>query len=296
MRVFILGGTGSIGTAIVAELVKRSHRVVALSRSEEADLKLASLGAQPMRGDLSKPKNWVGQAISCDAVVQAAATFGDDMADVDFVAMSALRKAAEKQTKQKRLIYTGGCWLYGATGDEVATETRPFDPFPPFAWMVAHAEMLLKSPKLPTAVIHPAMVYHSGAGGVFERFLRAARKGRPLEIWGSAATRWPLIERTDLARAYCDLMERPDLVGHFNAAAERGVAVGEIVAAISQAFDSPHRPVVQRIDAVIAEFGAWAEGAALDQQMSGQKLRAATGWEPSVTDYRRSIVFGNAEI
>ena len=290
MQVFILGGTGSIGTAIVQELVERSHYVIGLSRSETSDGKLAALGAEPKRGDLTNPADWAEFAVSCDAIVQVATTFADDMADVDAKAMSAVMIAAQRQSEQKRLIYTGGCWLYGETFDEVATEDRPFDPLPSFAWMVEHAEKLLPASNLSTAVVHPAMVYHAGGGGVFRRFLRDAKKGNPIEVWGSNATRWPLIERTDLARAYCDLIERPNLVGYFNAVAEQGVAVGQIASFIAQSYGSPRETVVRRTDDVIAENGVWAKGPALDQQMTGHKLTQATGWTPLFTDYRRSNV------
>ena len=288
MQIFILGGTGSIGTGVVSELVKRSHQVLALSRSPESDDKLMALSAKPVRGDLSDPVGWAEKALSCDAIIQVAATFGEDMGDVDRAAMTALMDAAERQSQQTRMIYTGGCWLYGETGDEIATEDRPFNPLSAFDWMVENAEKLLKSHALATAVIHPAMVYRADDGGVFNRYLSAAKARQPIEIWGRATTRWPLIERTDLARAYCDLVERLDLVGHFNAVAEQGVAVGEIVSVISQAYGSRHEPIVRSINDVIAENGAWAKGPTLDQQMSGQKLKAATGWEPLFTDYRRT--------
>ena len=295
MKVFILGGTGSIGTAIVAELVRRSHQVIGLSRSKKSDEQLSLVGARPFRGDLSAPSEWVNAAMSCDAIVQVAATFGDDMADVDAVAMSALIKAAEEQSELKRLIYTGGCWLYGETGDEIATEDRPFNPLQSFAWMIKHAEQLLQVRNLSTAVIHPAMVYHGNGGGVFSRFLSSAKTVNPIEIWGSAATRWPLIERTDLARVYCDLLERPDLTGYFNAVAEEGVAVSDIASSISEACGSQQEFVVRSVQDVVNENGAWAKGPTLDQQMSGQKLKAATGWKPQILNYAQSDVIKKAD-
>lgn len=288
MKVFILGGTGSIGTAIVSELVRRSHQVLALSRSETADEALVSQGAAPIRGDMSIPKRWIDHAISCDAIVQVAATFEHDMAEVDAAAMSEIIRAVAKQPDLKRFIYTGGCWLYGETGNEVATEDRPFDPLETFSWMIQHAEHLLQTPNLSTAVIHPAMVYHSDGGGVFERLVSAAATGSPIEIWGSAETRWPLIERTDLACIYCDLLERSDLTGYFNAVAEEGVIAGEIVSSILKAYGSRSDVTVRSTKDVVDEHGAWAKGPTLDQQMSGQKVKEATGWEPKISNYGQS--------
>ena len=285
MQVFILGGTGTIGTAVVAELVSRNHQVLALSRSEKSDELLMSAGATPFSGNLTEPDHWADTAVSSDAIIQSAATFGEDMGDVDARAIKALMQASETRTEPTRLIYTGGCWLYGETGDEIAMEDRPFDPLPSFSWMVKHAQMLLDAPQLRTAVVHPAMVYDMRDGGVFHRFLSAAKAGQRIEIWGSEATRWPLIESSDLARAYCDLVERSDLIGYFNAAAEEGVTVGSIASVISEAYGSPTEPIIRRADEAVNENGAWAKGPTLDQQMSARKLQSSVGWQPKVTDF-----------
>lgn len=285
MQIFILGGTGTIGTPVVAELVRRNHQVLALSRSKKSDELLMSAGATPFRGNLTEPDRWVDVAVSSDAIIQSAATFGEDMGDVDAKAMKILAQAAEAQSDPTRLIYTGGCWLYGETGDEIAIEDRPFDPLPAFSWMVTHAQMLLDAPQLCTAVVHPAMVYDMRDGGVFYRFLSAAKAGQRIEIWGSKATRWPLIESSDLARVYCDLVERSDLVGYFNAVAEEGVTVGRIASVISEAYGSPTEPVIRTVDEVVKENGAWAKGPTLDQQLSARKLQSTIGWLPRFTDF-----------
>ncbi len=290
MRVFILGGTGSIGTAVTAELCRRSHEVTALSRSGVADDKLRRLGADPSRGDLRAPAGWAAEAVGHDAIIHAAATFSDDMGDVDTQVVSALIGAAKQTRHKPRLIYTGGCWLYGETGDAVATEDSRFNPIPAFSWMVGNAARLLATPAFSAAILHPAMVYHAD-GGVFDRFIEPPREGRPMEIWGDRQTRWPLIHRSDLARAYCDLLVRPDLTGHFNVVSEEGVRVGDIVDAIAQALGSTLPPATLSADVLVSRHGAWAIGPTLDQQMSAAKLRSETGWTPEITDYRRSDLF-----
>ncbi|MEN2375495.1 NAD-dependent epimerase/dehydratase family protein [Lactiplantibacillus plantarum] len=53
MKVFITGGTGFVGSAVVQELVANGFEVVGLARSETSAQKLISWGAQPVRGSLT---------------------------------------------------------------------------------------------------------------------------------------------------------------------------------------------------------------------------------------------------
>ena len=52
VHVFVLGGTGSIGSAVVRELVRRGHEVHGLARSDASAKKLAGLGATPIPGEV----------------------------------------------------------------------------------------------------------------------------------------------------------------------------------------------------------------------------------------------------
>ncbi|WP_291728506.1 NAD-dependent epimerase/dehydratase family protein [Leisingera sp. F5] len=287
MKIFILGGTGSIGTAVTQNLIRYGHDVTGLSRSDASDRKLAAMGARPLRGDLRHPGSWVREVAHVDGLIQLAATFGPDMAEADTAAMGAILRQAALRPDPLRLIYTGGCWLYGATGNRIADEVSPMRPIKPFAWMQKNARAALAAPAVSAAVIHPAMVYHP-EGGVFSRYLEAARLMMPFEIWGSVATRWPLVERADLACAYRLLMERPKLTGHFNASAETGVPVAEITREIARRHGHDASYVVRSLKHVLIKYGDWAEGPTLDQQMESAKLRQMTGWEPQYTSFRNA--------
>ncbi len=289
MRVLILGATGSIGTAVAAEMAAHGHKVLALARSDASAAALSGLGYQILCGDLREPEIWASAVNEVDAVIHVAATFDDDMEAVDRRLVTALIAAA-KAPRPIRFVHTGGCWLYGATGDAVATEEAPFDPIPAFEWAIETASMLTASPAFSAAVIHPAMVYHR-SGGVFEGFCEEARAGDPLGLWGPEATRWPLIHRDDLAVAYRLLAERPDLNGHFNASAEIGVPIGEIGQAICAAFGAAPAFIQRNMTAEVAALGDWAEGMFLDQQMDCPRLRRATAWRPRITDFRTSDLF-----
>lgn len=287
MKVLILGATGSIGTAVAAEMAAHGHEVLALARSDIAEDALIAQGYRTLRGDILRPNDWVGAVRQVDAVIHTAATFDDDMEVVDRALITALIDAAGAPERPIRFVHTGGCWLYGETGDAVATEETPFDPIPAFKWAVETAEILSASPAFSTAIIHPAMVYHQG-GGVLEGFIESAMTGGEIALWGPASTRWPLIHRDDLAVAYRLLAERPELTGHFNASTEAGVPIGEIARAICVDLGAAPAFTTRDKSAAIAELGAWAEGMFLDQQMACPRLIAETGWKAKITDFRAS--------
>ena len=103
------------------------------------------------------------------------------------------------------------------------------------------------------------MFFHT-EGGVFERFVTEARENLLIEIWGNPETRWPIIERSDLARVYCELLVRADLMGHFNAVSEEVDRVGDIARKFAKAYGNTHDTKVLNVDDLIYEHGSWAKG------------------------------------
>ncbi|MCC7046800.1 MAG: NAD-dependent epimerase/dehydratase family protein [Alphaproteobacteria bacterium] len=229
-RILVLGGTGSIGAAVVAALVRRGHQVTGLARSEASARRLSAMGARSIAGDIAAPAGWIDRLAPMDAVVHAAADFASDMNAVETGLLDALLPALGRIRPKPRFVYTSGCWLYGATGDRVADETTPFDPLPAFAWMVPNLGRVLASDDVDGVVVHPAMVY-AGHESVFRRFAGDARAGRPIRAVGGAAVRWPLVHRDDLAALYALALERGGRGESYCGASVDGMAVGTIAAA-----------------------------------------------------------------
>jgi nucleoside-diphosphate-sugar epimerase len=224
-----------------------------------------------------------------DAVIHAACDFDSDMAMIDRRLLDHLLPALGAQANKPRVITTGGCWLFGATGDDLGTEDTALDPLPAFAWMVPHLERVLAATEVDGIVIHPAMVY-TADGGVFGRFTRDAVERSAVRVVGSATVRWPLVHSDDLASLYALALERAPARSTWIGAANNGVTVGRIARAFARRFVTRDpEPEIMSADAAAAEWGEWARGYARDQRLSGAKARRDLGWRPTHLDVEHEI-------
>ena len=256
---------------------------MALGRSQGSLDTLRNAGATPIAGDIRKPESWVRVVNSVDCVIHAAAVWDDEMGAVDRHLVDTLIDALQRSPKPKRFIYTGGCWQYGETGDAVATEETPFDSIPSFAWAVPTIRKVQEANGVCGMVIHPAMVYERD-GGVFSGMVEDAKNLGYVRVIGGEHVRWPLVHKDDLALAYALMMEKGGQGDVYNVATVDGVTVGTIARAIAKRFHADPDPVFRTVESAQAEYGSWAEGYALDQQMSGRKARSELGWKPRHTD------------
>lgn len=282
MRVFLLGATGSIGSAVLGGLAGRGHEIFSLARSDASAGKIIQHRAVAIRGDIETPARWVSVLPDVDAVVHMACDFGGAMAATDRHLLDVLLARLAAQATRPRFIYTGGCWLFGATGDAVATEETPFLPLQAFAWMVPHLQRVLDSGEVDGLVIHPAMVY-GGNGGIFRRFARDAAERPAVRVVGGEAVQWPLVHCDDLAELYALVLERAPRRSSYLGAAIDGFPVGRIARAFARDIE------IVSADDIALELGEWARGYACSQRLSGAKARRDLGWAPRHLDPEQAV-------
>lgn len=294
MRILLTGGTGFIGSAVARDLLGAGHEVLALARSKSSHDTVTAIGCEAVCGDLDNADSWLPEPNRIDAVIHAAATFDADMARTEAGFLDAVSRWAEGWVRLHGsalpLVYTGGCWLYGAVGDRMAVEGSPFDPLEDFAFMVAHRRRLFEDGRLAARVVHPAMVWDFGAG-VLGAFFEEARGGYAPMVTKSRDTRWPLVHRRDLARLYRLALERGEGGKDYLGVSETGVAVGDIADAVARRLGAP-APVVRTVKATIAELGSWAAGYGLDQTMDAPSTRTALGWRSKEPGVMEAILHG----
>jgi len=283
MRIFVLGGTGSIGVPLVRCLVRRGHHVMGLARSAPSADRLRASGAEPVSGDITNPEDWIDALDHADSVIHAADTFGDDMAEIDRRLTSAMIARLSSRPEPAGLLCTGGCWLFGDTGGDVIDESTPLDPLDAFTWMVDTIPAVVDAETINGMIVHPAMVY-DGVGGVFDQFSDAARSGGPVPVTGSAETYWPLVHAEDLAELYALMAENPRRGAQYHGSAIDGVRVGDIASAIARRFGIGEDLRIVPVEEDVAALGAWARGRALSQRISGERAMRKLGWAPQHQD------------
>jgi len=278
MRVFLTGGTGYIGSAVLDSLVRGGHHVDALVRHSEGAARVQARGAKPVLGDVMNPTSWRDAAAAADGAVHAAAEYGPRAQQFDATAVDTLTALPQKDGRF--LVYTSGIWVLGPAPSPV-DESAPVNPIEMVSWRPAHEQKVLSTADsgVRAIVIRPGIVY-GGSRGIVGDVLKDAANSL-VRIIGSGDNHWPLIYDRDLAELYARIINTPDAAGIFHATDNGAETVNEVVAALAE--HAPTPPSVRHVPLPEArkKMGPYAEALALDQIVRSPRARAL-GWAPTV--------------
>jgi dihydroflavonol-4-reductase len=129
-RVFVTGGTGVIGRALVERLVQRGDDVVGLARSDEAERALRELGCEVVRGEVYDVVAMAGGMSGCELAYNLAGVNTLCVSDPEPMrranvdgAVAAVRAA--RQADLPRLVHTSSAATIGEAPGTIGNEWSP---------------------------------------------------------------------------------------------------------------------------------------------------------------------------
>jgi nucleoside-diphosphate-sugar epimerase len=278
VRIFLTGGTGYLGSAVLEAFVRAGHHVDALVRNRERAAFVQQRGAHPVLGDLAEPASYASAAAAADGAIHTAFEFTARGPSLDAMALDALLQPGKAEGRF--FIYTSLMWVLGHQLTP-ADESAPLSPAPLVSWRPAHEARVLDAATagLRTAVIRPGIVY-GGSRGIVSDLFKDAANGLVRTI-GSGENHWPLIYDRDLGELYLRIATKPAAAGLFHANDEGDERVNDLVAAIGD--QVALKPSVRRVplDEARKKLGPLADALALDQLVRSSRARTL-GWSPSL--------------
>jgi nucleoside-diphosphate-sugar epimerase len=279
MHVFVTGGTGLIGSAVVAELIGNGHSVLALTRSDASALAAETAGAEPIRGSLADLDVLRVGAAQADGVIHLA--FANDFSSPEALAAAVAEETAalttfgEELVGSDRPLVTVSGTPYAA--GRVSTEADPLPTDGPVGGrgrtvtaIVGQASRGLRS----TAVRLPRTVHNEGTGGFAGLLTNIARRTGVSGYPGDGAQRWPAVHALDAAVLFRLALEHAEAGTSWHAVADEGDKVSDIAAVIGRRLGLP-------VESVPTEtYGPLGAIFATDQPSSSTHTRQALGWEP----------------
>jgi nucleoside-diphosphate-sugar epimerase len=280
MDVFLTGGTGLIGTAVVAELLGAGHTVTVLARSDASAAAAGAAGADVVRGGLADLDVLRTAAAGADGVVHLA--FGNDFSTPEALAANVAEESAALEALGDALVgsdrplvtVSGTPWVPGrASTEEDPTSTD--GPVGGRGESVKRVLALASQGVRSAAVRLPRTVHRDGDGGFAGLLTAIARRTGVSGYPGDGSQRWPAVHALDAAVLFRLVLEGAPAGTVWHAVDDEGDTVLDIATVIGRRLGLPVE------SAPTETFGPIGPIFATDQPSTSARTRAELGWEPT---------------
>jgi nucleoside-diphosphate-sugar epimerase len=272
MRVFITGGSGYIGQAVVEALVAEGHEVEALVREGADASAVSDIGAELRLGHLGELDILRAAGARADAVIHLAPSDPD----TDLAASTAM----QERLGDHPFVFTGGAWVYGDT-DGVADEDAPLAPPPIVAWRVANTDAIMSAADRGgrPVLIMPGAVYGDNAGLIAAAMIAPASAQGYASYIAGGDNHMALVHRRDIARLYVRALGAP-AGSRYLGVGESDVTMRGLAEAASRAAGAGGATRSLSLDEGRQAWGPLADALALDQRFTARRARDELGWVP----------------
>lgn len=311
MHVFLTGGTGAIGKALVPHLLAEGHRVSVLVRNAAKATEIESRGGSAYVADpFDRPGlTALVQQLAPEAILHqlTALTHANDFRrfDQDFALTNRFRTevtdtliAAGSAAGTRRLIVQSFCgWPYARVGGPVKDETAPLDPTPPATFRRSleairyqeHAIQIMTG--MEGLALRYGILYGPGTSIARSGTIVQLVNRRKLPLIGSGAGIWSFTHVADVAVATTAALSR-GTPGIYNVVDDEPAPVGAWLPYLAQVVGAkpPHH-----IPVWLGRLAVGAGGVSMMTQIRGgsnAKARRELGWTLRYPSWRQGFLSG----
>ncbi|MEW9550332.1 NAD-dependent epimerase/dehydratase family protein [Nonomuraea sp. NPDC050783] len=290
MRIFLTGGSGYLGGAVVEHLTGRGHEVTALARSGPARERVEALGAKAVPGGLEDLEALRAAAAGAEAVVHAAVDYGHP--EMGRIEGDALRAMLDGLPGGGAFVYTSTGLVYPDTGGASADEEHPADPASPQPYKVLGERQVLSAGHVAGTVIRAALVYGRGGSALLRGLIAAGRQGGSVPYVGDGANAWSSVHVDDLAALYAAVLERPAAPGTVvNAAGGEHTPIRRVAEAVAELTGA--RAVSLTPEQAARSMGPVAAALTRSLTLDASRARRLFGWTPAGPGLLEEITSGS---
>ncbi|RAK85413.1 NAD(P)-binding protein [Aspergillus costaricaensis CBS 115574] len=287
--IFLTGGSGYLGQAITTHALSKNYTIHSLSRSPESDAKITSLGAIPIRGDLTTLSVLLEQSQKADIVIHLADPMAgnyslpyEERIRIDDEAVTAIAEGLAGSDKP--LVVTSGSLEGKALNERIVSERKNL------RWVREKGVKVI-------VIRLPPFVYGRGGSGVglFMGMFWNGGDGGKKEvkvIREAEGVVTSAVHVEDAAELYLLAAERAGAGDVFNGCSEWGVTFGELGRAMADVLGVGVEVVgFEEAKRVWGEF--FARFLSTENRASGGKAMRVLGWVPKKVGIVEEVRYGS---
>ncbi|KAJ3935251.1 MAG: hypothetical protein NXY57DRAFT_531336 [Lentinula lateritia] len=298
LQFFITGATGYIGLVLTEFAIAQGFSVRGLSRSEAGDEKLKSLGATPVRGDITTHEVLARESTAADAIIHLAWNHdwtGDynKIVDTDIAAVEAI--CAQIKDTGKPLVIASGCAGAQPNADgSDSDENAPLRPNLPVARRLESEINAIKKQGIHGCSIRLSpYVYGRGGKGFLVMLMGQAVKLNESLYINDGSFHTSVLHVEDAARLFIAAVLKSKTGEAYNGVGQTDVSLKDMAEAIGKVVGVPVRSATfeeatEKWSPPILPIFNY-----LDVRGSNKKAKELLGWKPEGVDFITDIVSGS---
>jgi uncharacterized protein YbjT (DUF2867 family) len=267
--VFVTGGTGFVGRAVVEALLAHGHRVRCLVRAGSEGRLPRRDGIEPVPGDVTRPEGLANAARGADAAVHLVGIIREfPRRGITFEGLHTRATehvlGAAREAGVRRLLHMSAL----GTGPQARSRYHLTK------WA---AEEAVRASGLAWTIFRPSVVFGPGDGFV-SLIANLVRWFPIVPVIGDGRNRFQPVAVADVAEGFARALERPATVGQtFEVGGPRAYTFDEIVDEVGTALGRRRVPKVHHPVALMAPVVRLLEGVPLFPLTSDQLLMMGEG-------------------